>query len=402
MKDRPTVDRLAEFSIAAAAIASPAIALHAHRAIAPIFAAAAIAAIAPDLARRRLPPLDPTLLVLFLATAAWSAASLLWSIDGGSGVGPILRLALTLMGALAFAGVARRLSPAAAATAGTALLAGMTIGAILLIVEAATGGAIKSLVSDREAPIVAIKAGSTVLVVLAWPAIAIAVVRGRAALGWLLGAAIAIPLAFMDGRAAILALGAGAIVYFSGWIAPRATAAAIALGSGLAVLAGPPIARDLLPRLLGGIEDGVLPFTGAHRIEIWRFAAEHIFERPLAGWGFDAARVFPGGDRILDPATHAMQMPLHPHNVGLQWWLELGLVGAAIGILVIAAIARAAARLPTPARRAGALATLAAALLIGMLSYGAWQSWWLAVLALSGTFAALGSAPADRTRHTHS
>jgi O-antigen ligase len=33
----------------------------------------------------------------------------------------------------------------------------------------------------------------------------------------------------------------------------------------------------------------------ASRLEIWSLVAEHIKERPIAGWGLDAARRLPGG-----------------------------------------------------------------------------------------------------------
>lgn len=399
MTARPAVDRLAALALSGAAVAAPALALHAHRAMAPILSVAAILAVAGTLAaRRRLPPFDHTLAALFAAAMAWSAVTLLWPVAEGGGLGLVVRVGLVLAGSLALVGAARGLGPADTGMVRACLLAGIAIGAALQAFEAATGGALKGLLSDRDAPIIAIKAGSTVLVVLVWIAIAGAADQRRPGLAWLLAAAIAVPLPFMDGRAAAIAYVVGAGAFGLGWIAPRATAAVLAGGSAVAILAAPLAARDLLPRLFGGIDGGVLPFTAAHRIEIWRFAGARILERPLLGWGFDTARAFPGADRVLDPATGATQMPLHPHNVGLQWWLELGLVGAIIGALTIAAIAGAAARRPTAAGRAGALAALAAALVVSKLSYGAWQSWWLAGLGLAAAFAALGP-PA---RHTDS
>jgi O-antigen ligase len=35
--------------------------------------------------------------------------------------------------------------------------------------------------------------------------------------------------------------------------------------------------------------------SALHRLEIWSFVAEHIKERPIAGWSLDAARRLPGG-----------------------------------------------------------------------------------------------------------
>ena len=78
-----------------------------------------------------------------------------------------------------------------------------------------------------------------------------------------------------------------------------------------------------------------------------------------------------------------MQMPLHPHNAALHWWLELGLPGALAGAAAVALFARAAVRLPTRATRAAGLALVGSALVVSMLSYGAWQNWWLAAMGLA-------------------
>src|SRR3546814_3641058 len=69
-----------------------------------------------------------------------------------------------------------------------------------------------------------------------------------------------------------------------------------------------------------------LPLSWQHRIEIWRFAAEKAAERPLTGWGFDATRVL---GRIAESEVFSGRtLALHPHNLSLQVWLELGGVGA--------------------------------------------------------------------------
>jgi hypothetical protein len=72
-------------------------------------------------------------------------------------------------------------------------------------------------------------------------------------------------------------------------------------------------------------------------------------------------------------------------------WLELGLPGAA-AFAALALIGLAAAgRLPAWPRAAAA-AALAAALGVASLSFGIWQNWWLATLALAAaiTTALLG------------
>src|SRR5205814_7090354 len=75
--------------------------------------------------------------------------------------------------------------------------------------------------------------------------------------------------------------------------------------------------------------------SAAHRLEIWGFVAERVRQRPVTGWGLDAARRLPGGttpvvihhcDETGRPNGIALShqpLPLHPHNAVLQVGLEL-------------------------------------------------------------------------------
>jgi hypothetical protein len=131
------------------------------------------------------------------------------------------------------------------------------------------------------------------------------------------------------------------------------------------------------------------PSSALVRLMIWKFAGERIVERPLVGWGFDAARRIPGGGDKFDLKdaagriiTTELNLPLHPHNQILQIWLELGAVGALIVALTGAAIIGQTAKLP-PTARNGSVALIASILVFDCLSYGAWQSWWIAAVILA-------------------
>jgi O-antigen ligase len=136
-----------------------------------------------------------------------------------------------------------------------------------------------------------------------------------------------------------------------------------------------------------------------HRLFIWRFAGDRIAERPLWGWGMDAARDIPGGQLDLSTAypqavlpANARALPLHPHNATVEWRLDLGIPGA---VLMLAILVWGLYRLGwhgalSANRRAGSLAWATSAIIIGCVSYGFWQAWWLACLWLG---AALLAAP---------
>lgn len=121
--------------------------------------------------------------------------------------------------------------------------------------------------------------------------------------------------------------------------------------------------------------------SGLHRLYIWEFSAERALDRPVMGWGLDASRLLPGGEEKLPQGGNRMNV--HPHNAFLQVWLELGAVGAALLALWLYLLCRFLDRAADRIAVACAAGSLVSALVIANLSFGIWQTWWLAVLALT-------------------
>lgn len=169
----------------------------------------------------------------------------------------------------------------------------------------------------------------------------------------------------------------------------------------LAVIILVPVAASHLPapgewRPWG--EDQV-PSSLHHRLTIWQFSGQRFLDRPILGWGLDSARSIPGGeDRfvISNDTREAMGaariydeqfLPLHPHNLIVQWWLELGLLG---GLCLCWGVWRLTAsmalglenRLETVWR----VTLLGSVFVVSMFSFGAWQSWWLSTLWIVAAF----------------
>lgn len=144
-------------------------------------------------------------------------------------------------------------------------------------------------------------------------------------------------------------------------------------------------------------EEGVstfLPVSWQDRSEIWRLTAEKIFENPIFGHGFDSAREL-GQANVTMAGVGGQEIPLQPHNAFLQVWLELGLIGvlllaALIGAILIGiGMARA-----SPARCGVYAAVLASYLVIALISFSAWQTWWMACAWLAaGILSLLGGRP---------
>ena len=77
--------------------------------------------------------------------------------------------------------------------------------------------------------------------------------------------------------------------------------------------------------------------TALVRVQLWRAAVELIRERPLLGIGLD--NFLYRYAELLPPTTGMEPNLSHPHNLLLQVWLQLGLLGVvALGWLLVAAV----------------------------------------------------------------
>ena len=134
----------------------------------------------------------------------------------------------------------------------------------------------------------------------------------------------------------------------------------------------------------------VLPAGWEHRIGIWSYVSHKIEIGHPFGMGFDMSRkIGQLNDVIVEivdqNGAHPPALPLHPHNAVLQVWLELGLLGVASLILVFFGVWRRLWRMKSSRNcNAAAIATLASALVPFLVSFGVWQSWWLATIILIG------------------
>ncbi|MEZ5915954.1 MAG: O-antigen ligase family protein, partial [Parvularculaceae bacterium] len=187
----------------------------------------------------------------------------------------------------------------------------------------------------------------------------------------------------------VIALCAGATAFAAALRFPRAVVIAIGMIFLALVIFAPVWA--LVPResLLAG-EGPSLPVSWLQRVIIWQGAASQALSHCLPfGCGADYARVWhESAAEIAMPGSPIplSEMPTHPHNLFLQVWLELGIVG----VLSLAAMCvfgvRAALKFVqiggsmTAAAMAGAAASIC---LSFQVETSLWQVWRLAVIALA-------------------
>jgi O-antigen ligase len=134
--------------------------------------------------------------------------------------------------------------------------------------------------------------------------------------------------------------------------------------------------------------------TGKARIALWSVTAREAMKSPILGIGAASTKMIddrmkqesdvgPIGAGKATPESFENRTGRHAHNVYLQTWFELGLVGAlmllAMGLILVARLAR------LPAETAPyAAALLASGMVMAGLSWGFWQPWFVPVFLIAG------------------
>jgi O-antigen ligase len=382
-------------------VMTPLLAYLAPLGFAPLMALTGLLAL-PGLRRTR--AAAPPLLVL-VALALWAMVSMTWSpaaIDpttikdyGDVESLTAMKLVLQLATYGAAVVVLRGLSEATSLRSGTILAYGMTALAVVAAVDALMGARIyQALHLATGEPIrpdlamVKVSMATYALALLLWP-VSLILSRRRASRAILLlvvGMVTTSLIVSSDACLAALVLGAGA------WLLVR-----YAGRNGAKILVGLVAAPFVLAPLavLLGVQTGVVawlhevtPASWDARLNIWTFAADHIQTHPFRGWGLDASRTF------------GTAIPLHTHNAQLQLWLELGAIGAALAGVFFCWLAYGVVRLCERSRGEAAMAAgaLVSYLVIGGLSFGVWQEWWLGLGAVTLIACGLArfAAPSDR------
>ncbi len=376
--------------------------------VAPVFAVTAMGVLVLAVIRDRAIPLLPGLVALFFGLlAVWSLVTWFWSIDPNETLKTGISLAATLFGGVVLFAAGARLRGREKEIFQNGMIFGGAVGFSLIAFEFATNAWLSRflyglvgkghfLVQGSYTPVMNPGMSATALFFWPWALAVWSRFRGRAG-G--LSIAAAFGLIFLsDSDSVIFGFAAGAAVFALSLALPRWMPLVMSVVIAVGVLTAPVI-PGLFPNPLQ-TENNLswLSNSGLHRLFIWQNTVGHIKEKPFLGGGFDTARALYGTEdrkiiqfarKIGDVPYRANYepIPLHPHNGVLQVWLELGAVGALILLGILLAVVRAIGRFADDKlNRAAALGALTVWLAIASISFGAWQSWWLASMLLGGAF----------------
>jgi len=132
-----------------------------------------------------------------------------------------------------------------------------------------------------------------------------------------------------------------------------------------------------------------LPLSWEHRVRMWTFVWERIQESWIIGNGFDVSRTYQDTFETRDGRDITI-VSLHPHNIGLQLWLETGIIGVVLASGFLAGLIKPVLTFCETKPRAAAMSGfIVATACNGALTIGIWQYWWWGLIALSASLISL-------------
>ena len=227
------------------------------------------------------------------------------------------------------------------------------------------------------------------LSVAIWPCLTLVSGKLRKCFGI---ACVAIAVLTVDCDTAVVAIICGSIAYVSYQLFPRFTGKSLNLGTLFLILGLPWVFSGFLTdSFIKDFNQHVRSFSHIHRLYVWQFVSHKITEKSIIGQGGDSSRAaLVGGEKKAWSTVngagdvvpiYSKAIPLHPHNLPLQIWLELGAIGALIMAALSYYLLRGLNRysVKDAAVIVGCFTTASLTFLVNL---GCWQSWWLATLAL--------------------
>jgi hypothetical protein len=298
--------------------------------------------------------------LILVGLVGWAVLSLIWSPYTVSATEKAGNLVLAV--ALGFCGVSAlpermRASNLNLAALGTGLAA---LFALALIVLTAFRR------PDLEPG--SVERGVSVVLIMAWPALAwlLSRKRGLTALGLAIVVALVALTRFEDGEA--VAMICGAVAFGAVSASRQKASAAIATLIGAMMLLAPILPFLLIP-IVSRLPDGSSDFVLA--LGVW---ADVISREPIqlvTGHGLDTV--------LRGRVTGALPQTT-PVTLLFETWYELGLVGAAAASACLYFAVRAAGRMPS-SLAAGGVAAYTTAFALTALGFATLQPWWLMTLA---------------------
>jgi O-antigen ligase len=320
-----------------------------------------------------------------LAFLGWSLASVSWSEFKGASLQALGEFWLSVASGFIAGLVLPRRMTRLAFWLLTALIAA---ACILMVFELKTGMAYRQMLGMRWNSYIFNRPTLTVLILtlplLVW-------LSNHMRHGWACGLAVVLiaggTALYSDSGAANLGLFVACLALVAAWLSPRLTGRLMAASLAIA-LAAAPVFGTISDRMIpASVHEYLVDGHSRERVDVWLSFGAAIREHPILGAGFGVS------PRMADTAVarevpeerRAMLAVGHPHNIAVQIWTELGVVGAALALVIVLLVLRSIRHQPHLIMCAS-LALMAGAAAVALVGHGAWQGWWAASLGASITW----------------
>lgn len=328
-------------------------------------------------------PIPMSIIYLLITLAGWALLGNLWHFSGHPQIINSLKMVGIMGAGLVVLVHPPRRDMLSLPAFGMGLQWGIGIGVVGICLTVAyaflTGQALWGSYSGD--PLTPLNNSAVILSLFLWPALySASTYSNRRAI--MLAFAVIGVLAILSSLASLLAAIIGLLVVFvRSRFKRRASIAIVGVISAMVILvpyvikiSGANVFEQ--PAAFADVNSPV-PNLFRTRLAIWGFTADKIDMKPWLGWGFDSSRDIPKEDHRLSPSMEIM--PLHPHNMSLQMRLELGVPGVSLLAAFIFLSLYWLAKFTDDSRRSGfALAPALGWLFIANVSFGMWQTWWMA------------------------
>lgn len=331
---------------------------------------------------------------LFLLLLGWMALTIIWSIRPDKTFSWCTRLAAIYIGYIALVDYFSRLPHHIIAKLNHYMFVSLVIALALYAFEILSDGIlirfirINLLAKDHYIYFPHdMNRGATFMVLCAWPMLYYLQIRYRSLMLTLcLWSLILITLLHLESLAATTGYVIGSLTFLMMACLRKHGMKAILTITALVITIIPITMALMNPfKLIESYPN--IPASAQHRIHIWSFTATKALEQPFIGKGL-------GNSKYVEkqpsdwPGEHIDPLPSHPHNVIMQVWLELGVVGLIIySLFVISMLWTLLHRKDqTPLTQNIAVSYMVSFLAISATAYNGWQSWWVSSFLMLSLF----------------
>lgn len=316
-----------------------------------------------------------TLVLLFI----WALISSFWSLNENGAFMLCLRLGGLCLAGFFFLNISKSFVLENAVTLQTNLLIGCGFGLIAL-----STGYVFAILKGTSLwghyyfdPLTTLNNGAVIISLLLIPCVQIIWQRYGPRTAITIYVGVCGEFWFLSSGASLLSICVGAFVFTLIYFIGKKAGLIIAVTGILLILAAPLVANHITQLPITQNFAKIAPASAKHRLLMWEFVSNKIAQSTYLGLGMDSSRHIPQDEFRLAPNMEIM--PLHPHDSALQIRLELGVPGVILSaILVLSLFFGALKSKYSRGQMALRTSVLCSYLAVGAVSYGVWQSWWIA------------------------